>query len=130
MDNKPRRFVIAHLVLFFPVLVSSNDTSRHGGNGINILGKNVTSDMNLVTTSTYRIGLSHTKTDTVSVKQNNAETVDAKTRQTNAWVWFPSLAGIIVAIGSIFITAFILIMITFRNQNSHNEAPESRNFIV
>lgn len=86
--------------------------------------------MNLVTTSTYRIGLSHTKTDTVSVEQNNAETVDAKTRQTNAWVWFPSLAGIIVAIGSIFITAFILIMITLRNQNSHNEAPESRNFIV
>lgn len=87
--------------------------------------------MNLVTISTYRIGHSHAKTVTVSFNQDNDETVDTSTNgQTSAWVWLPSVAGVIMAMGSIFIVVFILMMIKIRNQNSHNKAPENRSFIV
>lgn len=87
--------------------------------------------MNLVTISTYRIGHSHAKTVTVSFNQDNGETVDTSTNgQTSAWVWLPSVAGVIMAMGSIFIVVFILMMIKNRNQNSHNKAPENRSFIV
>lgn len=93
---------------YFISTYSSNKVKRSDGNGINILGKNVTDKMNLVTISTNRIVHPQRKTGTIFNKQNNVKPYNEQNDgQSSIWVWLPSVAGIIAAFGNICITAFV-----------------------
>lgn len=110
---------------------SSNKVRRSDGNGINILGKNVTGKMTLVTISTNRIVHPQRKPGTVSDKHNNVKPFDEQNDgQNSTWVWLPSVAGIIAAFGSICITAFVLKVYKIRIKKGNSEAPENGTLIV
>lgn len=61
-------FCKCFIIIVWLLYYSLNDISRYGGNGINIFGKNVISDMNLVIILIYRIGFFYIKIDIVFVK--------------------------------------------------------------
>lgn len=110
---------------------SSNRVRRSDGNGINILGKNVNVNLTLVTISTNRIVNPRRKTGTVSDKQNNVKPYDEQNNgENNTWLWLPSVAGIIAALGSFCITGIVLKVYKFRIKKSHSEAPENGTLIV
>lgn len=131
MDKKLRIRLTACIVLSFSVLVRSNKGRRSDGNGINILGKNITGKMTLVTISSNRIVHPQMNTGTVSDKQNIVKSFDEQNDDQNStWVWLPSVAGIIAALGSICITVFVLKFYKIRIKKSHSEAPENGTLIV
>lgn len=131
MDKKLRIRLTACIVLSFSVLVRSNKGRRSDGNGINILGKNITGKMTLVTISSNRIVHPQMNTGTVSDKQNIVKSFDEQNDDQNStWVWLPSVAGIIAALGSICITVFVLKVYKIRIKKSHSEAPENGTLIV
>lgn len=110
---------------------SSNRVRRSDGNGINILGKNVNVNLTLVTISTNRIVNPQTKTGTVSDKQNTVKPFDQQNNGENSTrEWLPSVAGIIAALGSFCITAFVLKIYKFSKKRSHGESPENGTLIV
>lgn len=116
---------------YFISTYSSNKVKRFDGNGINILGINVTDKMTLVTISTNRIVHPQRNTGTMSAKQNNEKPYDEqKDGQTSTWEWLPSVVGIIAALGSICMTAFVLTIYKIRFKKSHCEAPENGTLIV
>lgn len=119
---------------YFINTYSSNKVRRSDGNGINILGKSITAKKTLVTISTNRIVYPQRKTGTVSGKQHNVKPFDAQVdRHNSTWLWLPSVAGIIAALGSICITAFVLKVYKvykIRTQKRHNETPENGTLIV
>lgn len=116
---------------YFTNTNSSIRVRRSDGNGIKILGKNVNVNLTLVTISTNRTVNPQTKTGIVSDKQNTVKPFDQQNNGENStWMWLPSVVGIIAALGSFCITAFVLKIYKFRIKKSNSEAPENGTLIV